>query len=194
MLGGDWNDGMNGIGKEGKGESVWLGWFLYSVISRFLPICRLYNAEDEQMLKEHAKKLVDALNTVCWDGQWYRRAFDDEGKIIGASDASCCRIDAISQAWAVLSGAGKPDKCKIALDSLDRLLIDKENGIVKLLTPPFTKESGAGYIGEYLSGVPLLYSPPGPPTRSPTYPQYGRRGPVGHSGSYPCPPAPGLAR
>lgn len=153
ILGGDWNDGMNGIGKEGKGESVWLGWFLYSVISRFLPVCRLYSEEDEQMLREHAKKLADALNTVCWDGQWYRRAFDDEGKIIGASDAECCRIDAISQAWAVLSGAGKPDKCKIALDSLERLLIDKENGIVKLLTPPFTKESGAGYIGEYVSGV-----------------------------------------
>lgn len=105
------------------------------------------------MLREHAKKLANALNTVCWDGQWYRRAFDDEGRIIGASDAECCRIDAISQAWAVLSGAGKPDKCKIALDSLERLLIDRENGIVKLLTPPFTKEAGAGYIGEYVSGV-----------------------------------------
>lgn len=153
MLGGDWNDGMNAIGKDGRGESVWLGWFLYAVISRFLPVCHLYSAEDEQLLKDHAKKLVNALNTVCWDGQWYRRAFDDEGRVVGASDADCCRIDAISQAWAVLSGAGKPDKCKIALDSLERLLIDKENGLVKLLTPPFTKDSGAGYIGEYISGV-----------------------------------------
>ena len=153
MLGGDWNDGMSAIGKKGKGESVWLGWFLYSVISVFLPICQKHSQEDAQMLKEHAKKLAHSLNTVCWDGQWYRRAIDDSGRIIGSRESACCKIDAVSQAWAVLSGAGKADKCASALNWLDKLLVDRENGIVKLLTPPFSGDYGAGYICDYIPGV-----------------------------------------
>lgn len=147
ILGGDWNDGMNRIGEKGKGESVWLGWFLYHTISVFLP----YAGDDAEMLKEHARKLYNALNTVCWDGQWYVRAFADNGDIIGSSKSEKCKIDAISQSWAVLSGAGKPEMIKKALKSAEDMLIDKKTGTVKLLTPPFDK--GAGYIGDYIPGV-----------------------------------------
>lgn len=147
ILGGDWNDGMNRIGEKSRGESVWLGWFLYHTISVFLP----YAGDDAEMLKEHAKKLCAALNTVCWDGQWYIRAFSDNGDIIGSSKSEECQIDAISQSWAVLSGAGKPEMIRKALKSAEDMLIDKKSGIVKLLTPPFDKS--AGYIGDYIPGV-----------------------------------------
>ncbi len=153
ILGGDWNDGLNKLGNKGKGESVWLGWFLYDVISGFLPISKRYSKEDERLLLEHAKKLYRILNSVCWDGQWYLRAFDDNGRTVGGRSSACCKIDVISQAWSVLSGAGKPEMCEKALESVKGHLIDSQTGIVKLVTPPFTKEFSAGYIGDYLPGV-----------------------------------------
>ncbi len=153
MLGGDWNDGMNGIGKKGKGESVWLGWFLYFVISRFIGVCRDRSPEDAEFLKDHAKKLYSSLNTVCWDGQWYIRAFDDSGKCVGSNKNAECKIDAISQAWSVLSGASKPKMREQALKSLEKMLADDENGMIKLLDPPFDEDSGAGYICSYIPGV-----------------------------------------
>ncbi len=153
MLCGDWNDGMNEIGKRGEGESVWLGWFLYFVISRFIGVCRNYDPDDAELLKSHAKKLYSALNTVCWDGEWYIRAFDDYGKSVGSTKNAECRIDAVSQAWSVLSGAGKPDMREKALNSLEKMLIDDENGIIKLLDPPFGEDSHAGYICNYIPGV-----------------------------------------
>ncbi len=149
ILQGDWNDGMNGLGKEGKGESVWLGWFFFSVISKFLPFVK--DEKTKEMLVEHAKKLSHSLNTVCWDGAWYVRAFDDNNRIIGSKQSECAKIDAISQAWSVLSGAGT--RCVSAMESLEKHLIDTEAGILKLLTPPFTKEYGAGYIGDYIPGI-----------------------------------------
>lgn len=153
ILGGDWNDGMNGIGKEGKGESVWLGWFLYSVISEFMPFVKKIKPSEAPSLLEHAKKLYNALNTVCWDGAWYLRAFNDKGEKIGSSKSACAQIDLISQAWSVLSGAGNSSMAESAMENAKKYLFDRETGIVKLLTPPFTKECGAGYIGEYLPGV-----------------------------------------
>lgn len=149
ILGGDWNDGMNNVGTKGKGESVWLGWFLFHTISLFLPIVK--EKSDVLLLKQHAKELARSLNTVCWDGQWYIRAFFDDGRPIGSSKSKNCKIDVISQAWSVLSGAGNSEKCKIALESAEKLLVDKNLNIVKLLTPPFDGE--AGYIGDYVKGV-----------------------------------------
>ncbi len=151
MLGGDWNDGMNRLGIRGNGESVWLGWFFYSVISKFLPYVK--DEEFSKKLIHHAEKLYNALNTVCWDGQWYLRAFDDSGRRIGSKGSECAEIDGISQAWSVLSGAGKNKLVHTAMTSVEKRLVDRENGIVKLLTPPFTKEFGAGYIGDYIPGV-----------------------------------------
>ena len=147
ILGGDWNDGMNNLGKKGKGESVWLGWFLYTVISDFIP----FASKDKELLINHAKKLYNALNTSCWDGEWYLRAFDDNNRKIGSRLSECAQIDAISQAWSVLSGIGK--KAERAMKSVEESLIDYDRGIVKLLTPPFKKEYGAGYIGDYIPGV-----------------------------------------
>ncbi len=148
ILGGDWNDGMNKIGDKGKGESVWLGWFLYDVISEFLPYCEI---SDKEFFINHAKKLYDALNTVCWDGKWYLRAIDDHGNLIGSSSGNECQIDSISQSWAVLSGAGKQEMCKSALESAYEKLVDRNSKTVKLLTPPINGRMG--YIGDYLPGI-----------------------------------------
>ncbi len=153
ILAGDWNDGLNNLGKKGIGESVWLGWFLFSTISLFAPHIKKRDKEFYEKLIDHAKKLVHELNTVCWDGAWYKRAFDDWGREIGSSLSECCKIDAISQAWSVISGAGKSELTKKAMESLEKHLIDYQGNIVKLLTPPFFKEYNAGYIGDYIEGV-----------------------------------------
>ncbi len=153
ILAGDWNDGLNNLGKDGKGESVWLGWFLFTTISLFAPFVKERDEQFYQQLLEHAKKLVSQLNSSCWDGAWYKRAFDDWGREIGSHTSQCAKIDAISQAWSVISGAGKSELTKKAMESLEKHLIDYQGNIVKLLTPPFTKEYNAGYIGDYIPGV-----------------------------------------
>ena len=153
ILSGDWNDGLNGIGKNGAGESVWLGWFAYHVVSWFLPTVRKRNPREAERMTAYAKRLVHALNTDGWDGAWFLRAFDDDGKPVGSHENARCRIDAISQAWAVLSGAAEPDKAQKAMESVKRELWDTSAGLLKLLTPPFAPEDRAGYIGYYLPGV-----------------------------------------
>lgn len=153
MLAGDWNDGMDAIGKNGKGESVWLGWFLYSTISAFVPFLEKSEPNEAQTLKQKAVELAKTLNEKCFSGKWFYRAFDDRGRKIGSIDEPCCKIDLISQAWSVLSGAGENKKCLLALKSAEKMLIDREKGIVKLLTPPFDNKYGAGYIGAYVPGV-----------------------------------------
>ncbi len=153
ILSGDWNDGMNGLGKKGKGESVWLGWFLFDTISKFLPYIKKRDTRLYNELIEHSKKLYTALNTVCWDGEWFIRAFDDEDRAIGSKNSLVAKIDAISQAWSVLSGAGKNHLCQKAMESLEKHLMDYDRGILKLLAPPFNKEFDAGYISRYLPGV-----------------------------------------
>ena len=153
ILAGDWNDGMNALGIKGKGESVWLGWFFFDTISKFSPFIKERDQDFYNVLTKHAKDLYNALNTVCWDGAWYVRAFDDNGRVIGSKSSSCAKIDAISQAWSVLSGAGKSNMAKQAMESLEKHLIDYDKGILKLLTPPFTKDYKAGYIGDYLPGI-----------------------------------------
>jgi cellobiose phosphorylase len=152
---GDWNDGMNNIGTGGKGESVWLGFFLYDILGKMIPVCKKRN-DDARVEKYQAyrKNLKTHLNKEGWDGQWYRRAFYDDGTPIGSSENMECRIDGIAQAWSVISGVATPDKAKKALSSADELLVSETDGIIRLLTPAFDKtEQNPGYIKGYIPGV-----------------------------------------
>ena len=152
---GDWNDGFSTVGNKGKGESIWLGFFLYNVLDRFIPICKIKGennlVEKYEKIKENLKR---ALNTNGWDGRWYKRAFMDDGNTLGSMENEECRIDSIAQSWSVISNAGDNDKKYISMQSLENHLIDRENGIIKLLDPPFEKgKLEPGYIKAYLPGV-----------------------------------------
>lgn len=155
MGSGDWNDGMNEVGNKGKGESVWLSWFLIKVLVDFEPICRTQGRDDlADKYLEIAKNLGREVNSNAWDGEWYKRAFFDDGTPLGSRENDECKIDSISQSWSVISGAGDENKKEKAMNSVDNYLIDKENGIIKLLTPPFSKgELNPGYIKSYLEGI-----------------------------------------
>ena len=152
---GDWNDGFSEVGNKGKGESVWLGFFLYTVINRFLPFIKeKEGAQKEEEYISILQKLKKALNTNGWDGRWFRRAFTDNGDILGSIENEECRIDSIAQSWSVISGAADNDKKFISMESLENHLVDKENGIIKLLDPPFVDgKLNPGYIKAYLPGV-----------------------------------------
>ena len=148
---GDWNDGMNKI----NGQSVWLSFFMYDVIKKFIPICE-YKKDFERIEKYEAiiNKLKEDINNNAWDGNWYKRAFFKDGTPLGSNENDECKIDGISQSWAVISGAGEKEKCIQAMNSLENYLVDKENMIIKLLTPPFSKgEKDPGYIKSYIPGV-----------------------------------------
>ena len=137
---GDWNDGFSTVGNKGKGESVWLGFFLYTILDRFIPICE-YKGDIElsKKYRQLQSDLRKALNTNGWDGRWYKRAFMDDGNILGSMENDECRIDSIAQSWSVISNAGDNDKKYISMESLENHLVDKENGMIKLLDPPFDK-------------------------------------------------------
>ncbi|MBQ3414696.1 MAG: hypothetical protein IJH39_04965 [Clostridia bacterium] len=152
---GDWNDAYSNVGSKGEGESVWLGFFLYKILEGFVEICKLKN-ESERALKYETviNQLKKALNTDGWDGRWFRRAYMDDGNILGTIENEECRIDSIAQSWSVISNAGDNDKKYISMESLENHLIDRENGIIKLLDPPFEKgKLEPGYIKSYLPGV-----------------------------------------
>ena len=137
---GDWNDGFSTVGNKGKGESIWLGFFLYTILDAFIPICE--KQQDFELAKKYEEikmNLKKSLNTDGWDGRWYKRAYMDDGNILGSMQNDECRIDSIAQSWSVISNAGDNDKKYISMDSLENHLIDKENGIIKLLDPPFEK-------------------------------------------------------
>ncbi len=153
--GGDWNDGMNRVGRLGRGESVWLGFFLFTVLERFLPWCEARgDADRAYRFKVYLRELRTALNQGGWDGDWYRRAYYDDGTPIGSAQSDECRIDAIAQAWAVLSGAAPADRAAQALNALERHLVDAEAGLIRLLDPPFDKTPhDPGYIKGYIPGV-----------------------------------------
>ena len=152
---GDWNDGFSKVGSRGKGESVWLGFFLYTVLERFIPICK--NRGDNELAEKYEKIKIEikkTLNTNGWDGRWFKRAFMDDGNILGSMENDECRIDSIAQSWATISNAGDNDKRYIAIESLENHLVDRENAIIKLLDPPFEKgKLEPGYIKAYLPGV-----------------------------------------
>ncbi len=152
---GDWNDGMNLIGAEGRGESVWLGWFMCEVLERFADICR--RREDtgkEEHFRAMRGKLADSINRHAWDGQWYRRAFTDSGAWLGSVHSEECRIDAIAQSWSVLSGAAPKERMVEAMQSFERELVDRELSVIRLLTPAFdSTEPNPGYIQGYPPGI-----------------------------------------
>ena len=152
---GDWNDGMNRVGRAGRGESVWLGFFLYDILDDVIPIVdRRADHDRAARYRAYRIELQRALNDAGWDGAWYRRAYYDDGTPIGSATSDECRIDAIAQAWAVLSGAAPRDRAERALDALEQQLVDEEHGLIRLLTPPFDRTlHDPGYIKGYLPGV-----------------------------------------
>lgn len=155
MGSGDWNDAMNTVGNKGKGESVWLAWLLCSVLDKFTPVCE---ARDDTSRAAHYRDcradLRHSIEENAWDGNWYMRAFFDNGEPLGSSQNIDCRIDSISQSWSVLSGAGDPQRAATAMAALEENLINREYGIIQLLTPPFDKgDSQPGYIKGYFPGI-----------------------------------------
>ncbi|MEO7150633.1 MAG: carbohydrate-binding protein, partial [Burkholderiaceae bacterium] len=152
---GDWNDGMNRVGHEGRGESVWLAWFLCDVVARFLPFAQQRgDTERAQRWLDASIGWKTALNREAWDGQWYKRAFFDDGTPLGSHAAAECRIDLIAQAWAVLSDAAPAANQRMALAAIEQHLVDAETGLVRLLDPPLQKAvPSAGYIQAYPPGV-----------------------------------------
>ncbi|GAU79536.1 GH36-type glycosyl hydrolase domain-containing protein [Fusibacter sp. 3D3] len=152
---GDWNDGMNTVGNGQKGESVWLAWFLYTTLQNFMPICiQKGDFESVQRYVEICTGLVSAVEKEAWDGDWYKRAFFDNGDVLGSAQNSECKIDSLAQTWAVLSGAGNPVRVERAMHALEDYLVMKEEGLIKLLTPPFYEgDLEPGYIKGYVPGV-----------------------------------------
>lgn len=153
--GGDWNDGMNRVGPQGRGESVWLGWFLCDVLRRFEPLCeRRGETERAARYRSARETIARAIDEHAWDGQWYRRAFTDAGQWLGSVHNEECRIDAIAQSWSVLSEAAPEDRALQAMQAFDRELVDRELSVIKLLAPPFERtEPSPGYIQGYPPGI-----------------------------------------
>ena len=152
---GDWNDGMNLVGEHGKGESVWLGFFLYEVLMQFSKVARMKNDTSfaDRCLSE-AKRLREAIESNGWDGEWYRRAYFDDGTLLGSASNEECQIDSIAQSWSVLSGAGDPQRSRMAMEAVDRRLVRRDHRLVQLLDPPFDKAAlNPGYIKGYVPGV-----------------------------------------
>ena len=152
---GDWNDGMNKVGEKGTGESIWLGFFLCEVLSSFAETARRHDDEAfAQRCEDESRKLAAALDEHGWDGEWYRRAYFDDGTPLGSKQNEECRIDSIAQSWSVLSGAAPQERRRQALESLDKHLVKRDAGIIQLLDPPFDRSSlDPGYIKGYVPGV-----------------------------------------
>ena len=152
---GDWNDGMNEIGRHGKGESVWLAWFQIEVIKRFSPIIEAQgDHETAKELRQRAERLRIAVEQHAWDGDWYRRAFYDDGSPLGSASNDECKIDSLAQSWSVISGAAPQERAHHAMVSADEHLVDRQGKLIKLLTPAFNKcEKNPGYIKGYPPGV-----------------------------------------
>ncbi|MEL7567640.1 MAG: glucoamylase family protein [Dehalobacterium sp.] len=155
MGSGDWNDGMSSVGSEGRGESVWLGWFICQTLKKFIPLCRwMKNEELGEEYRKISLKIAENIEEEAWDGSWYRRAYFDDGKPLGSSENSECKIDSLAQSWAVISGAGRKDRIHEAMTSLENYLIKEEEGLILLLTPPFDEgDLNPGYIKGYVPGV-----------------------------------------
>jgi cyclic beta-1,2-glucan synthetase len=154
MGSGDWNDGMNRVGHKGRGESVWLGWFLVVVLNEFGTVCdRRGRAELAQRYRNEARWLTGMLE-LAWDGDWYRRAYFDDGTPLGSAQNEECRIDSLTQSWAVLSQTAQPRRAARAMEAVRAHLVRRDAQIVLLLTPPFDRMAhDPGYIKGYLPGV-----------------------------------------
>ena len=152
---GDWNDGMNRVGEDGRGESVWLGWFLHATLSAFAPLAEARNetTRAERWLS-HMMALKTALERDGWDGQWFRRGYYDDGTPLGSSTSDECRIDSIAQSWSVISGAASTEHATRAMAAVEEHLIRKVDGLAPLFTPPFDKTTrDPGYIKGYPPGI-----------------------------------------
>ena len=152
---GDWNDGMDKVGNEGKGESVWLAFFLYNVLTKFEEIALLKNDEAfANKCKAEAEKLRINVRENAWDGEWYRRAYFDDGTPLGSHENVECKIDSIAQSWSVISKAGDAERTETAMESAEKYLVRKDAGIIQLFDPPFDKSDlNPGYIKGYVPGV-----------------------------------------
>jgi cellobiose phosphorylase len=152
---GDWNDGMNRVGMHGKGESVWLGFFLHEVLRQFGTLARRHDDPAfAEFCAAEASRLRDNLEHHAWDGAWYRRAWFDDGTPLGSADNAECQIDSISQSWSVLSGAGDAERCRRAMQAVDERLVRREAALIQLLDPPFDQTAlDPGYIKGYVPGV-----------------------------------------
>ncbi|HEY1335682.1 MAG TPA: carbohydrate-binding protein, partial [Myxococcaceae bacterium] len=152
---GDWNDGMNRVGVEGRGESIWLAWFLVSTLRSFGPLASgRGEASEAAWMRDQADAYVRAIEEHGWDGAWYRRAFFDDGTPLGSAASEECRIDSIAQSWSVISGAGRPERQDQAMRSARQHLVDPRARLMALLTPPFDRaRPDPGYIQGYLPGV-----------------------------------------
>ena len=155
MGSGDWNDGMNLVGIHGKGESVWLGFFLHKVLTSFGDLAERRNDQAfSERCRREAQDLRRNLAKHAWDGAWYRRAWFDDGSLLGTWSNTECSIDSIAQSWSVLSGAGDMARSRMAMDSLDKRLVRRDSGLIQLLDPPFDKSAlNPGYIKGYVPGV-----------------------------------------
>jgi cyclic beta-1,2-glucan synthetase len=155
MGAGDWNDGMNEVGRHGSGESVWLGFFLCEVLRQFADLARHHGDEGfARHCEEEREQLGQRLEANAWDGEWYRRAYFDDGTPLGSKDNVECKIDSIAQSWAVLSGVAHPQRARQAMDSMASHLVRPEAGLVQLLDPPFDRKGpNPGYIAGYVPGV-----------------------------------------
>jgi cyclic beta-1,2-glucan synthetase len=152
---GDWNDGMNRVGEHGRGESVWLGWFLHEALRRFMPYAQ--HRHDTPRVSKwllHMGALKEALEDTGWDGAWYRRGYFDDGFALGSASNRECRIDSIAQSWSVISGVASPDRARRAMEAVDKYLVRTEDGLMTLFTPPFVaSQHDPGYIKGYPAGI-----------------------------------------
>jgi cyclic beta-1,2-glucan synthetase len=153
--GGDWNDGMDRVGIRGRGESIWLGWFLYATLTHFAPLCeQMDDVESAGQLRQRAETLRHALEASAWDGAWYRRGYYDDGTPLGSAGSPECQIDSVAQSWAVLASAADPQRAAAAIDATRRHLVREDDGLILLLAPPFDRGAeDPGYIKAYPPGV-----------------------------------------
>jgi cyclic beta-1,2-glucan synthetase len=152
---GDWNDGMNRVGELGKGESVWLGWFLHTALAAFVPLAKVRDehARADKWLV-HVAELRASLEREGWDGDWYRRGYFDDGTPLGSSTSDECRIDSIAQSWSVISGAADPSRALRAMAAVERQLIRNDDRLALLFIPPFDRTPlDPGYIKGYPPGI-----------------------------------------
>jgi cyclic beta-1,2-glucan synthetase len=152
---GDWNDGMNRVGQNGKGESVWLAWFQHTILWEFAKVAAARgDHERAETWRIHVSALKAAIERDGWDGAWYRRAYFDDGTPLGSASNTECRIDSIAQTWGVLSGAAEPGRASRSMAALDQQLVRSAEGLILLLTPPFDHmPQDPGYIKGYVPGI-----------------------------------------
>src|SRR5262249_29151648 len=149
---GDWNDGMNRVGIGGKGESVWVGWFLVAILRDFAVLADMHaDSQRADWCRERAQLLCAALEEHAWGGRWYRRAYFDDGTPLGSDQNDECKIDSIAQTWAVISGAADPQRAQQAMAAVEEYLIREKEKLILLFTPPFDQgKLQPGYIKGYV--------------------------------------------